>query len=80
MSLNSFLCSLQLGQYHETFINTGVTDQDWHQLAQFTDQELEEFVSAANMLPFHSIKFKKAIKGLQKEPDNVNKQKKNYSD
>lgn len=68
-NLYSFLCSLQLELYHEIFINAGVTDHDWHQFVQFTDEELEEFVSAVNMLPFHAIKFKKAIRKLHMPPE-----------
>jgi hypothetical protein len=64
-SLQSFLNSLQLQQYHETFIKAGATDQDLPQLIQFNDQELAEFLSALDMLPFHSIKFKKAIRELK---------------
>jgi hypothetical protein len=64
-SLSSFLESLQLQQYHETFIKAGATDQDLPQLIQFNEQELTEFLSAVNMLPFHSIKFKKAIRELK---------------
>lgn len=61
-TLRSFLNTLQLEQYHEAFIKAGATDQDLGQIIQFTEQELSEFLAALNMLPFHSIKFKKAVR------------------
>ncbi|CEP07764.1 hypothetical protein [Parasitella parasitica] len=63
-TLKSFLLTLQLEQYHQAFIEAGATDQDLDQIVQFTDQELSEFLKALNMLPFHSIKFKKAVRQL----------------
>ncbi|KAG1076472.1 hypothetical protein G6F42_025511 [Rhizopus arrhizus] len=63
-TLKSFLESLQLEQYHQAFIDAGATDQDLGQIVQFTEQELSEFLAALNMLPFHSIKFKKAVREL----------------
>lgn len=64
-TLESFLNSLQLQQYHDMFIKAGATDQDLPQLIQFNDQELTEFLSALDMLPFHCIKFKKAVRELK---------------
>ncbi|KAK4516418.1 uncharacterized protein ATC70_011390 [Mucor velutinosus] len=63
-TLKDFLETLQLERYHQAFIDAGATDQDLDQIAQFTEQELSEFLSALNMLPFHSIKFKKAVREL----------------
>ncbi|KAI9468085.1 MAG: hypothetical protein EXX96DRAFT_591865 [Benjaminiella poitrasii] len=62
--LRSFLKSIDLEQYHKAFIEAGATDRDLPQLMQFNDEELNEFLSALNMLPFHTIRFKKAIKEL----------------
>ncbi|KAI8642536.1 hypothetical protein BD408DRAFT_416396 [Parasitella parasitica] len=63
-TLKSFLLTLQLEKYHQAFIEAGATDEDLDQILQFTDQELSEFLKALNMLPFHSIKFKKAVRQL----------------
>lgn len=63
-TLKDFLEALQLERYHQAFIDAGATDQDLGQIVQFTDQELSEFLAALNMLPFHSIKFKKAVREL----------------
>ncbi|KAI8328410.1 hypothetical protein BD560DRAFT_379331 [Blakeslea trispora] len=68
MSLQSFLNSLQLDQYYEAFLKAGVTDQDLSLLIQLDDQELVEILSAVQMLPFHSIKLKRAIKSAKTEP------------
>lgn len=64
-SLKSFLDSIALEQYHEAFINAGATDQDLPQLVAFNEQELCEFLSALDMLPFHSIKFRKSLRELK---------------
>ncbi|KAL9540266.1 hypothetical protein MBANPS3_009776 [Mucor bainieri] len=63
-TLGAFLETLQLERYHQAFIDAGATDQDLGQIVQFTEQELSEFLAALNMLPFHSIKFKKAVREL----------------
>ncbi|GAN01059.1 hypothetical protein MAM1_0004d00490 [Mucor ambiguus] len=63
-TLKGFLETLQLERYHQAFIDAGATDQDLDQIVQFTEQELSEFLAALNMLPFHSIKFKKAVREL----------------
>lgn len=63
-TLSSFLSSIALEQYHDTFLNAGATDQDLAQLVTFNDKELAEFMSALDMLPFHSIKFKKCLRQL----------------
>lgn len=63
-SLYNFLFSIQLQNYYDAFIKAGALDQDLSLLIQFTDNELSEFISALNMLPFHAIKFKKAIRDL----------------
>lgn len=63
-TLRDFLETLQLERYHQAFIDAGATDQDLGQIVQFSEQELSEFLTALNMLPFHSIKFKKAVRGL----------------
>lgn len=64
-TLKSFLETLQLERYHQAFIDAGATDQDLGQIVQFTEQELAEFLAALNMLPFHSIRFKKAVRELK---------------
>ncbi|OBZ91247.1 hypothetical protein A0J61_00698 [Choanephora cucurbitarum] len=64
-TLQAFLSSIQLDQYYEAFLKAGVTDQDLSLLVQLNDQELAEFLSAVDMLPFHSIKLKRAMKGFK---------------
>lgn len=64
-TIKSFLNGIGLEQYHEQFLNAGATDQDLPQLVQFNDQELQEFLSALDMLPFHSIKIKRSLRELK---------------
>lgn len=64
-SLHSFLSSIQLQDYYNAFLKAGASEQDLPLLIQFTDNELVEFISALNMLPFHVIKFKKALRELK---------------
>ncbi|KAI8087962.1 uncharacterized protein B0P05DRAFT_530896 [Gilbertella persicaria] len=67
-TLHTFLSSIQLEQYYDAFVKAGATDQDLPLLVQFNDQELVEFLSAIDMLPFHSIKFKRALRDLKTSP------------
>lgn len=61
-SLELFLTAHQLDQYYQSFINAGATDHDLPHLLALNDQELNEMIHAVQMLPFHSIKFKKALR------------------
>lgn len=70
-SLSAFLSSIGLEQYHAAFIKAGATDQDLAQLVAFNQTELAEFLSALDMLPFHSIKFKKCLRALQPPSSSV---------
>lgn len=65
-TIRSFLESNQLQQYHSAIMNAGATDQDLSQLVEFDDQELTEFISVLDMLPFHSIKLKKCLRDLKR--------------
>lgn len=53
-------------QYYSAIMNAGATDEDLSQLLAFDDQELNEFISVLDMLPFHSIKFKKCLRELKR--------------
>ncbi|KAI7873141.1 uncharacterized protein EV154DRAFT_579504 [Mucor mucedo] len=67
-TLSAFLSSIALEQYHAAFLEAGATDEDLSQLVAFNDTELSEFLSALDMLPFHSIKFKKCLRELKPPP------------
>ncbi|KAI8144449.1 hypothetical protein BJV82DRAFT_607377 [Fennellomyces sp. T-0311] len=64
-SLHTFLANHNLEQYHDAFVKAGATDQDLLQLLHFNDEELNEFLQAVNMLPFHAIKFKRGLRELR---------------
>lgn len=64
-TLKAFLDSIQLQQYHPAFLKAGATDQDLQQFIEFTDQELNELLVVLDMLPFHTIKFKKSLRELK---------------
>lgn len=85
-TLKTFLESIQLEQYHEAFLNAGATDQDLPQFIGFNEQEVTEFLSVLDMLPFHAIKFKKRLRelkssscGLEQEPLKNNLQAQNVN-
>ncbi|KAI8089388.1 uncharacterized protein BX664DRAFT_332893 [Halteromyces radiatus] len=61
-SLSDFLSSYNLQQYYPAFLEIGATDQDLPHILQLNEQELSEILPVIQMLPFHSIKFKKAIR------------------
>ncbi|KAI7899239.1 uncharacterized protein BX663DRAFT_521912 [Cokeromyces recurvatus] len=71
LDLNAFLNSIGLEQYYEAFIKAGATNQALSQLIQFNDEELNELLSAIDMLPFHVIQLKRAIKEYKKGTDNT---------
>jgi hypothetical protein len=79
-SLKSFLDSISLRQYHEQFLNAGATDQDLPQLVQFNEQELTEFLSSLDMLPFHLIKLKKSLRELKQSHSNSQEQQQSEVD
>ncbi|ORZ18161.1 hypothetical protein BCR42DRAFT_413274 [Absidia repens] len=62
LSLESFLSTHQLDHYYTSFLEAGATDHDLSHLVQLNDQELSEFLLAMDMLPFHAIKLKKALR------------------
>ncbi|KAI9249174.1 hypothetical protein BDA99DRAFT_524234 [Phascolomyces articulosus] len=64
-SLHAFLLNHNLDQYYEAFVKSGATDQDLLQLLHFNDEELNDILHAVNMLPFHAIKFKRALRELK---------------
>ncbi|GAA5817737.1 hypothetical protein MFLAVUS_011288 [Mucor flavus] len=68
-TLKAFLDSIQLQQYHTAFLKAGATDQDLQQFIEFTDQELNELLAVLDMLPFHTIKFKKSLRELKNTQD-----------
>ncbi|KAI9316760.1 hypothetical protein BX666DRAFT_2027583 [Dichotomocladium elegans] len=67
-TLLEFLRHIQLDQYHHDFCTAGATDNDLPQLVAFDDAELNDIISAVHMLPFHAIKFKKALRDLRVRP------------
>lgn len=64
-SLHAFLCEQDLGQYYDSFIRAGATDRDVPQLLHLNDNELNEFLSAVRMLPFHAVVLKKGLRVLR---------------
>lgn len=67
-TLAAFLEKLNLTQYQDGFVRAGIAtdnEDDLQQLIQFNDDELNEFLNAVNMLPFHSSKFKKSLRELR---------------
>jgi hypothetical protein len=70
-TLSSFLSGIGLELYHEQFLNAGATDQDLSLLVQFNDQEVTEFLSILDMLPFHLIKLKKSLRDLKHSHNNT---------
>ncbi|KAI8393695.1 uncharacterized protein BYT42DRAFT_609466 [Radiomyces spectabilis] len=64
-SLWQFLHTHNISQYYNVFIQAGATDDDLNQLLHFNDQELDEFLQAINVLPFHCIKLKCALRELR---------------
>lgn len=64
-SLHAFLCDQDLGQYYDSFIRAGATDRDVPQLLHLNDNELNEFLSAVRMLPFHAVVLKKGLRVLR---------------
>ncbi|KAL0078073.1 hypothetical protein J3Q64DRAFT_1293524 [Phycomyces blakesleeanus] len=80
MSLNFFLKTHKLDQYFDNFEKAGATDGDLDQLLQFNDGELNEFLSAVGVLPFHAIKLKKCLRELKTSPDTNNQTVKLPSD
>ncbi|CAO3599320.1 unnamed protein product [Absidia cylindrospora] len=62
LSLEPFLSTHQLDHYYTSFLEAGATDHDLSHLVQLNDQELSEFLLAMDMLPFHAIKLKKALR------------------
>ncbi|KAI7877252.1 hypothetical protein K492DRAFT_219112 [Lichtheimia hyalospora FSU 10163] len=69
-SLHAFLCDQDLGQYYDSFIRAGATDRDVPQLLHLNDNELNEFLSAVRMLPFHAVVLKKGIRVLRSKINN----------
>ncbi|KAL0083342.1 hypothetical protein F4703DRAFT_1707871, partial [Phycomyces blakesleeanus] len=67
-----FLKTHKLDQYFDNFEKAGATDGDLDQLLQFNDGELNEFLSAVGVLPFHAIKLKKCLRELKTSPDTNN--------
>ncbi|KAI8343861.1 hypothetical protein BC941DRAFT_464100 [Chlamydoabsidia padenii] len=62
MLLELFLTTYQLEEYYPSFLNAGATDYALPDLLTMNEQELNEIIRAVQMLPFHSIKFKKALR------------------
>jgi hypothetical protein len=61
-TLKEFLSLHKLEQYHEPFIKAGATEQDLPQFLDFNEQELDEFLTQIDILPFHLVKLKKALR------------------
>ncbi|KAI8883641.1 hypothetical protein K501DRAFT_272510 [Backusella circina FSU 941] len=64
-----FLSLHKLEQYHEAFINAGATEQDLPQFLEFNEHELDEFLTQMDILPFHLVKLKKALREMKMSPE-----------
>ncbi|CAO3614546.1 unnamed protein product [Cunninghamella blakesleeana] len=67
ISLKGLLDSQNLQVYYQPLLDVGVIDNDLPFLIHLNDNELNELLQAVKMLPFHSIKMKKAIREIRND-------------
>ena len=64
-TLSEFLQQLNLTQYHSSFVEAGVGENDVSQLVELDEQDLKEIMTELEMKLMHFLAFKKGLRVLR---------------